>query len=61
MRKEQQMPVFIDIKQLKEALGIRKDITIYNYIKKGMPSYLIGNRRKFVLEEVLQWFKGRKK
>ena len=54
------MPVFIGIKELMEYLGIKKDDTIYKYIRQGMPSYLIGNRRKFIIEEVIQWFKERR-
>ena len=47
----------LNIDEIKLKLGIKKNNTIYKYLKLGMPSYLIANRRMFLYSEVLKWFK----
>lgn len=51
--------VFISFTQAQEFLGVSHQ-TIYNLIKKGMPSYKIGKKRVFIKEDLIEWVKSQK-
>ncbi|WP_080716331.1 helix-turn-helix domain-containing protein [Dehalococcoides mccartyi] len=34
--------------------------TIYNLIKKGLPSYKLGSKRVFIKEDLMNWVKSQK-
>ncbi len=48
--------VFISFAQAQEFLGVSQQ-TIYNLMKKGMPSYKIGKKRVFTKEDLVAWVK----
>lgn len=51
----------ISTKELAEYLKVHEN-TIYNLIKKGLPSYKIGSQEyRFEIEEVKEWLKQNKK
>lgn len=41
---------------LAKELGVTP-ATVINYAKSGMPHIYIGKQRKYIKEDVLQWFK----
>jgi len=53
------MEKLITIKELTEHLQVSK-VTIYNYMKQGMPYKKIGKSTRFELKEVLKYFDGDK-
>jgi len=51
--------VFISFAQAQEFLGVSHQ-TIYNLMKKGLPSYKIGKKRVFTKEDLVTWVKSQK-
>ena len=49
----------ITTKEVCELLQIHEN-TVYKLVKKGLPSYKIGNTRRYDEEEVLKWIKENK-
>ncbi|WP_165802786.1 helix-turn-helix domain-containing protein [Dehalogenimonas alkenigignens] len=49
--------VFISFSQAQEFLGVSHQ-TIYNLMKKGLPSYKIGKKRVFTREDLVNWVKS---
>lgn len=50
---------WLSVQEIADHLGVSKD-TIYNWIKKGMPSHKIGKLWKFKTSEVDKWAKSGK-
>ncbi|AHB14137.1 helix-turn-helix domain-containing protein [Dehalococcoides mccartyi] len=50
---------FLSFSEAQEFLGISHQ-TIYNLIKKGLPSYKLGNKRVFIKEDLVDWVKSQK-
>ncbi len=49
--------VFMSFAQAQEFLGVSHQ-TIYNLMKKGLPSYKIGKKRVFTKEDLVSWVKS---
>ena len=48
--------MYITIKELSEELKVHPN-TIRNQIKKGMPCIKTGRPYKFILQDVINWYK----
>ena len=46
----------LNTSELAKELSMHEN-TIYNLLKKGLPSYKIGKSRRYDLEEVKSWIK----
>ncbi len=49
----------LNTKEVSELLKVHQN-TLYKMIKEGLPSYKIGNTRRYDEKEVLQWIKENK-
>lgn len=48
--------IFYDFQEAQEFLGVSHQ-TIYNLMKKGLPSHKIGKKRVFLKEDLVKWIK----
>ncbi len=48
---------FFSFNEVMEFLGMSRQ-TVYNHLAAGMPSYLVGKRRLFDRDELIQWVKS---
>ena len=57
----QAIPVdeFLTTKELMRFLKIKHRLTIYNFIKQGMPAIKVGKDYRFVKQEVIGYFRRR--
>lgn len=51
--------MFVNAAQLAQLLHISRP-TLYSWIRLGLPSFKIGNIRRFLLHEVLAWIQAKK-
>ena len=52
------MERYLNTKELCETLKIG-EATLYRLLNQGLPHLKIGNRNRFVLEDVVQWLKNK--
>jgi hypothetical protein len=45
----------VGFEELQRQLGFKSNGAIHNLIRRGCPSFRLGNRRMFVIEDVRQW------
>ncbi|HSB04352.1 MAG TPA: helix-turn-helix domain-containing protein [Thermodesulfobacteriota bacterium] len=50
---------FLSFNEVMEFLGMSRQ-TVYNHLAAGMPSYLVGKRRLFDRDELVEWVKSHK-
>lgn len=50
----------LNIKETAILLKVHTN-TINNFVKSGMPSYMVGKNRRFDEKEVIKWFKEKGK
>ncbi len=48
--------IFYDFQEAQKFLGVSHQ-TIYNLMKKGLPSHKIGKKRVFLKEDLVKWIK----
>ncbi len=48
--------IFFDFQETQEFLGVSHQ-TLYNLIKRGLPSHKIGKKRVFLKEDLVKWIK----
>ena len=50
---------FLTTKELMKFLKIKHRLTIYNFIKQGMPAIKVGKDYRFIKSEVVGFFKSK--
>lgn len=48
--------IFLTFAEAQDFLGVSHQ-TLYNLMKKGLPSHKIGKKRVFLKEDLVQWIK----
>jgi len=60
MRRRKERPdverIFYSFQEAQEFLGISHQ-TLYNLMKKGLPSHKIGSKRVFLKEDLIRWIR----